>query len=197
MSSQGRPGGGDWARTIGDVANKFTGEWADRYGRFGGSEVDPSRASAMLMEGGRLSGDARAQALAARLYPLGLLADGNGGNGAPSTNPNGGGGGDPISQILRALGIGNPTSGGSNPSGISPTNAASLLRMLGQGGSSLQNLWSDFSGSPVGLQETYGDIAGGDWDFSNFDPSWWANLPGGYSDPGTIDDISSFFDWGG
>lgn len=178
MAAEGRAGTGsvdrDYLQLMGDVTNQFTGEWADRYGRFGGSEVDPGNASRFLMEGGRLEGDAQQAALAARLYPLGqlsrMMSGGNGGDGGGGGSPNGGGS-NPLSQLLNMFK--NPSGGGSN--------AANLLAMLGKNPGSLAGLWPN--GTPVGpgIAETTGPNVweGTPWSRTVLDAqdpgygSWW------------------------
>jgi hypothetical protein len=107
----------DFMRMTGDISNQFLGQWADRYAKWGGSEVDPSNAARMLMEGGKQAGDARNAALAARMMGLGGLSDilaGCGQNGGG--NPNGGGTPNP--------------NGAPRPSG-SPTGGAPTGRIPG------------------------------------------------------------------
>jgi hypothetical protein len=168
LASQGRAGseagGGDWMRLMGDVSNKFTGEWADRYGKFGGADVNPAEAARMIMEGTKQAGAARESALAARLYPYGMLAGGaNGpGGGGPGGGGPGGGGpggsGSPINDIIKTVKdlVGKGT--------VSASDAMSLVKMLGSGVSSVSGLFPG-GAATVGLEEQYGDILEGNWDF--------------------------------
>jgi hypothetical protein len=199
----------DMTRLMGDVANKYTGEWADRYVRFGGSEINPGTAAQMLMEGGRQAGDARAQALAARLYPLGMLGGqgGSGGTGGGSGTPGSGGtGSNPINDLMKW--IQQAIGGGANgQSGISPTNAASLLQMLGKGVGSLNGLWSDWNGNSPGLAEEYGITPGNAQNWTNWFSGYGSdfspvnNLPIANNDIDwsnfNINDLNGLFDWGG
>lgn len=141
-----------------DLGAKHIGKERDDLMKMAGYQFDPANASRYLMEGGKLSQEAEIAALAARLAPLGMLGRGSGGGGADG-GPGGATSG--LSSLLQRILGGN---GGGNPSGISPTNATSLLQMLGQGGlNSLRGLWSDFNGNLPGLEETNGNISNGDW----------------------------------
>lgn len=173
----------DQLKFLTELSSKYIGKERDDLMNMAGYQFDPANSARYLMEGGKLSQEAEIAALAARLAPLGMLGRGNPGGGPSGSD---GGGGSPFDLLQRLLG----GSGGKNPSGITPANASSLLRMLGSGASSLSGLWSDFNGSLVGLDETNGGVGQGDW------TSWFSGYGSDFSDANNFGIGDNDTDWG-
>jgi hypothetical protein len=135
----------DQLEFLSDLSSRYVGKERDDLMAMAGYQFNPASAAQMLMEGGRQAGDARAQALAARLYPLGMLS----GEGGPSGGGGlGGGGGNILSQIARMIG-GNQGGGSGSGGSFSPQSMLQAISRL------------PLSSLPPGLFESLGQIPGG------------------------------------
>jgi hypothetical protein len=135
----------DQLEFLSDLSSRYVGKERDDLMAMAGYQFNPASAAQMLMEGGRQAGDARAQALAARLYPLGMLSGegGSGGGGGPGGGSSGSG--NILSQIARMLG-GNQSGGGGS------FNPQSMLQAISR---------LPLGSLPPGLFESLGQIPGG------------------------------------
>lgn len=197
------------------LGSQYIGKERQDLMNMAGYQFNPAEGARMLMEGGRLQGEAEQAALAARLYPLGALSSMLQGGGAGGVGGAAGGLGGLLQSIL---GRGGDGSSGQN-SGASAGSIQHLLRMFGSNPSSLAGLWQGISSIP-GLQEIYGNPSEGDWTLGDgsypypitpntYEPgygSWWEGDGGGGFDPSTYwtyddastyipdEDLGSFFD---
>jgi hypothetical protein len=183
--NQSGEGSMDRFRNQANISSQFIDKERNFLANQAGFQFNPASGAQMMMEGGKLEQQALQAALAAKLYPLGLMA---GGQGAP----NGGGqGGGLINQLMNMFK--NPSGGGAAPNAASLQN---LLRMFGSSPTSVSGLFPGGINAP-GLNEYYGDTSGDNWTnwFSGYgsDFSGVNNLPIGDNDT----DWSGLFGGGG
>jgi len=205
--NQSGEGSMDRFRNQANISSQFIDKERKFLNDAAGFQFNPASGAQMMMEGGKLEQQALQAALAAKLYPLGLMA---GGQGAPNAGGGGGAAGGGVSGLInQIMGMfrGGGGGGGGAPDAASIQN---LLRMFGSSPTSVSGLFPGGINAP-GLDEIYGVGGGGNWDFtgSNFFPV--NNLPIGDNDTdwgsifgggGGFPDISSFWenidprDWG-